>query len=166
MGPTVKAGGPSYVLSLGRWSDATTERDVEASYRHWWDTHYSVEHDPSGLVAERNVLRYRPLPLVVVRVAADERRARLAASVTGTPVLVSSIDDEDDDEFAARLGGLGATRLRIIGTASAVVYEACHAAGVTVDDAPVTGHGRIELQRWVREQAVSETTHRYGNVRR
>jgi hypothetical protein len=28
----------------------------------------------------------------------------------------------------------------------------------------VTGHGRVELPRWLREQALSLTQHRHGRV--
>jgi RHH-type proline utilization regulon transcriptional repressor/proline dehydrogenase/delta 1-pyrroline-5-carboxylate dehydrogenase len=38
------------------------------------------------------------------------------------------------------------------------------AAGVPLDDAPVLPDGRVELLRWVREQSVSVTNHRYGNL--
>ena len=38
------------------------------------------------------------------------------------------------------------------------------AAGVSVLDEPVCSHGRIELVRWLREQAVSRSLHRYGSV--
>ena len=33
-----------------------------------------------------------------------------------------------------------------------------------VDDNPVVDHGRVELLRWLREQAISRTRHRYGTV--
>ena len=44
------------------------------------------------------------------------------------------------------------------------VRAAAHAAGVVVLDAPVLGAGRLELRAYLREQAVSRTVHRYGNV--
>ena len=44
------------------------------------------------------------------------------------------------------------------------VRAAAHAAGVAVLDAPVLGAGRLELRAYLREQAVSRTVHRYGNV--
>ena len=37
--------------------------------------------------------------------------------------------------------------------------------GVTVDEAAVTDHGRVELLHWVREQAVSTLAHRHGHIR-
>jgi RHH-type proline utilization regulon transcriptional repressor/proline dehydrogenase/delta 1-pyrroline-5-carboxylate dehydrogenase len=186
VGPGTKAGGPNYVLSFGQWTDAEQAPDPQASaafsYRRAWVDHFSIEHDPSGLTCERNVLRYRRLPRgVVLRVAddADEAQARLAlaaAKVVGTTVRVSAARDlphlggdvlevvvEDEHTFARRLASIPADRVRLIGPAGDDVYRAAHAANLPVDDHPVVRHGRIELLRWLREQAVSETRHRYGN---
>ena len=55
-------------------------------------------------------------------------------------------------------------RVRLLGSADAEVWAAVHAAGATVDDNPVVDHGRVELVRWMREQAISRTRHRYGTV--
>jgi RHH-type proline utilization regulon transcriptional repressor/proline dehydrogenase/delta 1-pyrroline-5-carboxylate dehydrogenase len=33
-----------------------------------------------------------------------------------------------------------------------------------IDDTAVTGDGRIELPRWLREQAISRTLHRHGRI--
>ncbi|MEZ4659377.1 MAG: hypothetical protein R2911_17600 [Caldilineaceae bacterium] len=41
---------------------------------------------------------------------------------------------------------------------------AAHVAHVPVIGAPVTTSGRLELRYYLREQAVSETQHRYGNI--
>jgi uncharacterized protein YlbG (UPF0298 family) len=35
---------------------------------------------------------------------------------------------------------------------------------VTVISEPICSHGRIELVRWLREQVVTRSLHRYGNV--
>ncbi|HYD10132.1 MAG TPA: proline dehydrogenase family protein, partial [Acidimicrobiales bacterium] len=90
VGPTVKAGGPHYVASLGRWSpgDGT-------SYEDAWSSIYSQQHDPSGLRVESNVLRYRPLPGGVALIGADEAQlalARRASALTGTPLHTSLVD--------------------------------------------------------------------------
>jgi len=37
-------------------------------------------------------------------------------------------------------------------------------AGVHLVDDPVTSDGRIELQHYLREQSISRTRHRYGNL--
>ena len=41
---------------------------------------------------------------------------------------------------------------------------AAHTAGIVVLDAPVLATGRLELRAYLREQAISRTVHRYGNV--
>jgi RHH-type proline utilization regulon transcriptional repressor/proline dehydrogenase/delta 1-pyrroline-5-carboxylate dehydrogenase len=172
VGPSAKAGGPNTLLTMGRWSPGG-RLDVEAaaaSLRRWWDREVSRDHDPSGLRAEANVLRYRPLPGgVVLRLgpatAEDERQVAMAGAFTaGVRCVVSSTAEEDDAALAGRLPGLGVDRLRLLVPCGPELLRAAHAAGVTVDDAPVVGHGRVELLHWVREQAISRTRHRYGNV--
>ena len=37
-------------------------------------------------------------------------------------------------------------------------------AGMRVADVPVTWNARVEFPLWYREQAVTETLHRYGNI--
>ena len=164
VGPTAKAGGPNYVLCLGRWDSpgGPSHERAEASFAEAWAEEFSREHDPAGLTAEANVFRYRPLPRVLLRVDAsvdDEviAVARLAAETTGTPVEVV-----DDDALLAQV--TGTDRVRLLGSAEPEVWAAVHAAGATVDDNPVVDHGRVELVRWMREQAISRTRHRYGTV--
>jgi RHH-type proline utilization regulon transcriptional repressor/proline dehydrogenase/delta 1-pyrroline-5-carboxylate dehydrogenase len=35
---------------------------------------------------------------------------------------------------------------------------------MAVFDEPMCSHGRVELARWLREQVVTRSLHRYGNV--
>ena len=46
---------------------------------------------------------------------------------------------------------------------SLTTLRAAAAVGINWIDAPVSASGRLELTRWLREQSVSETRHRYGN---
>jgi len=45
-----------------------------------------------------------------------------------------------------------------------VVREAVGETGIYIADAPVRMDGRIELLWYVREQSVSTSYHRYGNL--
>jgi RHH-type proline utilization regulon transcriptional repressor/proline dehydrogenase/delta 1-pyrroline-5-carboxylate dehydrogenase len=56
------------------------------------------------------------------------------------------------------------TRLRVLAPISDAVARACRDADVMIDDTAVTGHGRVELPRWLHEQAISRTLHRHGRV--
>jgi hypothetical protein len=101
-------------------------------------------------------------------------------ALAGTTIVV-----ESDESFAARLGGAPGrrtarpgrrepgprepeprdpARLRVLGTVSPSVYMAAAEAGVSVLDEPICSCGRIELVRWVREQVLTRSLHRYGNV--
>jgi RHH-type proline utilization regulon transcriptional repressor/proline dehydrogenase/delta 1-pyrroline-5-carboxylate dehydrogenase len=207
VGPAAKAGGPNYVNELGRWSDGgipmigaepdghiaalaarlraalapAERRALDAAVRsdaHWWADEFAVDRDPSGLFCEANVFRYRPLPDLVVRVAADAAEldvARVLCAVqrSGSPVTVSVHQDyagplgEVDHvrasagEFAATVTGRPPARIRALG--SVPVPEALPAAP-NVDRRAVVLNGRIELARYLREQAVSRTLHRFGNI--
>jgi RHH-type transcriptional regulator, proline utilization regulon repressor / proline dehydrogenase / delta 1-pyrroline-5-carboxylate dehydrogenase len=217
VGPGAKAGGPNYVLQLGRWRqvsrpavDAETlpepvgalleqclagladaeERELvrasAASYARAWRTHFGREHDPSAILGERNVFRYRPCRRVLVRDTAAGAVALaqvvLAARVASVPLIVSRppdspraewLGDADGVELAAeaeagfveRLAHPGDTeRLRVWEPIAPAARVAAAGAGLTVIDAPVVANGRLELRWYLREQAVSRVLHRYGSV--
>jgi RHH-type proline utilization regulon transcriptional repressor/proline dehydrogenase/delta 1-pyrroline-5-carboxylate dehydrogenase len=71
---------------------------------------------------------------------------------------------ESEAALIARLAGCGAARLRLPAGGSDALRLAAVDAGITVDDNPIVDHGRVELLRWLREQSISRTTHRYGTV--
>ncbi|WP_122824749.1 proline dehydrogenase family protein [Georgenia faecalis] len=122
VGPGAKAGGPNYVAQLGRWlpaglpvAGAPPRAEVAELLaallplvpepEHAWlraavasdeaaATGALAERDESGLRAESNTFRYRPLPLLWVRAGEGARpgelvRVLLAARRVGTPVRVS-----------------------------------------------------------------------------
>jgi RHH-type proline utilization regulon transcriptional repressor/proline dehydrogenase/delta 1-pyrroline-5-carboxylate dehydrogenase len=141
--------------------------DVDDAY--WWDHRYRVEDDPSGLFCEANTLRYRPLARIVIRLGpgadpAQVKRVESAAHRCGARTELSDAAREPDHVFAARLGSLGVERVRVIGDIGDEVRRAAHRAGVHLATDPVTPSGRIELLHFLREQAVSRTRHRFGNL--
>ncbi len=182
VGPTVKAGGPNYVLSLGRWTDRgmVDVSHLHASLSRAWAQEFGVEHDPTGLAAERNLFRYRPLPAALLRVGElvpgeAVANALAAADRAGVAVQVSTPvhrDDlpatrlvvETDAALAGRLARSRAARIRVLGAVDPQLRTAAMAVGMPLDDSPVVSHGRVEGLRWLREQAVSITNHRHGTI--
>ena len=170
IGCSVKAGGPDYVLSLTHVHAGEPSPAVAAeSFEHWWSTWFSLEHDPSGLASERNILRYRPLGPVVLRhdgtvADATVQIAVAAARRCGVRVHVSNGDTETEATMLERVASLRAERVRCLSTVSDEVRIALLERSVGLDTTPVSDHGRIELGRWLKEQAISETTHRYGRL--
>ncbi|MDE0499038.1 MAG: bifunctional proline dehydrogenase/L-glutamate gamma-semialdehyde dehydrogenase [Acidimicrobiaceae bacterium] len=176
VGPGAKAGGPNYVAKLGiwhpidtglsddEWLDAARSSDDDA-----WQAEFAQLHDPTGLYCESNVFRYQPLPRIVMRAEADAAhreiaRVRAAAQRCGVELITSHALLECSSQFAARLDELDVERVRVVGTCPRNLRAAANRAGVHLADDPVTADGRVELLHYVREQAVSHTTHRYGNI--
>ncbi|WP_159622808.1 proline dehydrogenase family protein [Ruania rhizosphaerae] len=221
IGPGAKAGGPNYVAQLGTWStvqrpvgEGAVGRRVRAQLeailrlsddpaeQEWlwvsalsdaWarDQVFQRETDRTGLAAEANVFRYRPVPMVTVRASAsavpvEVGRMALAAACAGVPVDVSMHPDvgqvadarlgldavgwgwqtETDEAFAARVSrGEVAGRIRVIGYQEGLVQAACaETADATLLHGEVLASGRRELLTVLREQAVSRTMHRFGHV--
>lgn len=178
VGPGAKAGGPGYVMQLGTWTPSSSpsltevgawRQAADADDQRWWTDHFGREHDPTGLFCETNIFRYRPLPAVAVRVhegtpTAHVERVRSAAKRCGVPVIESWAAQETDAEFAARLEWLDVSRVRMLGRVSDDVRAVANRRNIAVIDDPVTPSGRIELRHYLREQSVSETTHRFGNL--
>ena len=172
IGPGAKAGGPNYVRQLGTWRPCST-RDflaaAAASDEKWWRREFSRSHDPTGLLCEANLLRYRPLEGVVIRAGRGATeveliRVRTAADRCGVPYRLSVIEEEDDQAFSARISDLGVERIRVLGLVPTEMRIAANQAGVHLADSPVTASGRVELANYLREQAVSRTLHRFGNL--
>jgi RHH-type proline utilization regulon transcriptional repressor/proline dehydrogenase/delta 1-pyrroline-5-carboxylate dehydrogenase len=144
-----------------------------------WRTEFAAVHDPSGVFCETNQFRYRALPTIVVRVAAGARpldvvRVLAAATLVNAALHVSTAPDyvgpvgrvarhdENADEFVAWAQRSLPDRVRLLGHETAL--RAVLPATTFLDDRPPIGDGRIELLRYLREQSVSHTRHRFGNL--
>ncbi|BCM94324.1 1-pyrroline-5-carboxylate dehydrogenase [Abditibacteriota bacterium] len=171
VGPGAKAGGPNYVWSFCTLRDAANSpSDFQASYKYAWESHFSLAHDPSELHSESNVFRYRPCRGVVLRLESHDQnaieRAKLAAELAGVSLTISIKTEESDADFIASLPALfaGADRLRTVEVLGDEVMRAANETGFNWIEAPFTSNGRLELRFWLREQAVSQTRHRYGQI--
>ncbi|GAB3494779.1 bifunctional proline dehydrogenase/L-glutamate gamma-semialdehyde dehydrogenase [Flexivirga lutea] len=212
VGAGTKAGGPNYLVGLTDWTPRmasesaeisdTVRRFVEASGLTGddaeyvrraagsdalaWQQEFGTAKDVSGLLAEKNVFRYRPVP-VTIRVEATEpaQLVRLVAAglTAGAPVTVSlgvdleaglrsaltsagvTVREEDQDAWAARLRGADAPhRVRLIGgTREGFATASEGRADIALYAGPVLEAGRIELLTFLHEQAVAVTAHRFGS---
>ncbi|MBX3012013.1 MAG: proline dehydrogenase family protein [Caldilineaceae bacterium] len=158
------------------------------SYAWAWQTHFSQEHDPSQVLGEANIFRYRPCRGIVLRVGAQASmlavaQVLLAVRTCGQPLTISLAPQDEEQwgwladelqvfvivEDEAGLAGrltttLAYDRLRVLGPLTHELRRAAHTAGVAMIDAPVLANGRLELRWYLREQALSQTMHRYGNL--
>ena len=138
---------------LGTWiplgDDLTDEEwlhQAQASDEAAWRTEFSIEHDPAGLFCESNILRYRPLSRVGLRVEADAARrdvARIQAAARrcGVELAVSLAAEETGVAFGARLQSLGVQRIRSVGSPDESLRAAAQEIGIHFVDSPVTRDG-------------------------
>ncbi|MHB1853032.1 MAG: hypothetical protein ACYCU6_12800, partial [Acidimicrobiales bacterium] len=146
----------------------------------------------AALRSERNAFRLRPLRRAVLRLGGPVDPSALALSLAvasdlGVAVEVS-VDARQGDEAAAALRDAASSaqvrvetrlerieallarlesepvdRVRLLG-ADPAERLALLDTPAEVDVEPLVGLGTYELARWTREQAVSTTAHRHGNV--
>jgi RHH-type proline utilization regulon transcriptional repressor/proline dehydrogenase/delta 1-pyrroline-5-carboxylate dehydrogenase len=161
IGGGAKPGGPAHLDSYGTWRDPSLDVDrARESMRRAWATRFSVEHDPTGLRCERNILRYRPVDGVAVVVGpstSDAERALVTQAARISGVRLTWLDVADTRVPRVE-------RMRLLAPPTEELLRAAHAAGVAVDPAPVTGDGDLELGHWMKEQAISITRHRHGRL--
>lgn len=217
VGPGAKAGGPNYVAAFRVWIETalphaaqtlptewkvlvakledglTSEKErrelnaAAASYAYWWQTYFSLEHDPSDLHGETNHSRYRPLPVHVVRaVGEDVRVVDLAKSfllchIAAIPWELSTDSDSDwfptlpavmkqhsrvesRQAFVTRHCATVPGSLRLAGAGERESIEPLKQHGYRVLDSQCFTNGRLEWLGYLREQSVTEIVHRHGNT--
>ena len=71
---------------------------------------------------------------------------------------------ESEEQFWGEVGSRPGARVRLVGAIDDRARAEAVAAGVDVVDGPVTLSGRLELRWFLREQAISRTLHRFGNL--
>ncbi|CAN7569544.1 bifunctional proline dehydrogenase/L-glutamate gamma-semialdehyde dehydrogenase [Arthrobacter sp. LjRoot14] len=156
-----------------------------------WADEFGTAKDVSGLSAERNIFRYRSLP-VTVRLSEGEPLAALIRTVAAgvladsaltvstavelpAPVLAAltaldiTVTVEDDAAWLASAatladaGKLSGGRIRLLGGDAKALAEATGGRpDLAIYAHPVTEAGRVELLPFLHEQAVSITAHRFG----
>jgi RHH-type proline utilization regulon transcriptional repressor/proline dehydrogenase/delta 1-pyrroline-5-carboxylate dehydrogenase len=175
-GPTAKAGGRNYVNCLRHWPELRNTSDAVAELIAWWETTGSRARDEAGLSVEVNIQRFRhTLAPIVVRIDSsfDAPHAEFVANVaavTGATIIFSASSDvasvacvtrETVEELVGRSATIG--RVRWLSSEPAPVPELLH-HGVSTDRHRLAQSGNVEGPRWLLEQSVAMTRHRYGNV--
>jgi len=165
---------------------------AESDQKAWVDEYGTVK-DVSGLGVERNVFRYRPVPVTVrlaegaspaqlVRTIAAATRAGASLSISSAvpvaaglirlfgspvaPLTVESVVVESDARWHARLqsGEIRPGRVRLLGGDRLALATVLGGdPDVAIYAGAVTTSGRIELLPFLHEQAISMTAHRFGN---
>lgn len=160
-------------------------RSAAGSQAKWWMEEFGVEHDPSRVYGENNTFRYVPVKGMLVRTEGmtddDVAILLLGAKLCGVELHLSA---EEGRPWIQKMNGYYATLtveteaalidrlpeaahsvqfLRSAGISDAL-FTAARDCGLEALSRPVLANGRLELLGFFREQAISETVHRYGNI--
>jgi RHH-type proline utilization regulon transcriptional repressor/proline dehydrogenase/delta 1-pyrroline-5-carboxylate dehydrogenase len=159
VGPNAKAGGLNYVNTLRNWPRVTNLEAAIYGVNTWWSKVGSQAIDRSGLLVEKNFQRYRHYlaPIVVVvdesTTQAEKSLIHYICEKTGAKTIFTTDLNDVKEKFA---------RVRWLASSKPPVLEMLQ-QGISVDHRPVAQRGDIEAPRWLIEQSVAITYHRYGN---
>jgi len=176
VGATAKAGGAHYVDALRRWRALSYVEDALASATTWWSDVGSKARDESGLAAESNFVRFRqtlrPVALRIDGTFTLDQLTYLRGLIAlggldvdfsaAAPVsTVAEVTIETIDALVERASSFAKIRWL---SGESVPTLALLEKGVSVDRRELAQSGSVELPRWLLEQSVAVTNHRYGNV--
>ena len=159
VGATSKAGGANYLNNLRSWEAMDDLAVTQSSSIQWWQSIGSQAIDRSGLMVERNYQRYRPYLKPVVVCVDSNISANVIKYIEWVSHLVgTTIEFHDGNEAIG-----DCSKVRWLKDEPAPIAELL-TRGISVDVRPIAARGDIEVPRWLLEQSVSITNHRYGNV--
>ena len=81
-----------------------------------------------------------------------------AAALAGVSLVIA----QSEKGIISQLSTL--ERVRVLTSPTEELYRAAHEHHVMLIQEPLSADGRLEMRFYLREQAVSETRHRYGNL--
>lgn len=168
---------------LGIWFASTSNYT-------YWAKHYSEDHDPSKIIGQDNILRYRPHKKICFRIqdqdsVLDILRILAAAMSCKTHLTVSwskdhshikvrqhlhplssffHIIEESEEHFEDKIRLGQFRRVRMISKPHVSLQIAASQSATFLDHAPVLSNGRFELLHYLREISFSIDYHRYGNL--
>ena len=159
VGPNAKAGGLNYVNTLRNWPRVTNLDAAIFGVNTWWKKIGSQAIDRSGLIVEKNYQRYRhfvgPIVVVVDESTTQEEKSLVhhISETTGASVIFTTDLNDVKEKYV---------RIRWLASSKPPIYEELQ-NGISVDCRPIAQRGDIEASRWLVEQSVAITYHRYGN---
>lgn len=148
------------------------------NYAFYWAHYFSMKHDNSLIMGEDNFLRYIPRKKMILRLNHEDKqidvlRVVAAAMTCGAEITIStnvaqfehpSSCVESEEELLSRIQKYSIKRVRFLSPPSENMRKKLVDNGCYITVAPVLANGRIELLKYLREQSLTISYHRYGNL--
>ena len=182
------SGGSNYLMQFVFINDKSgASTNFHESYAEWYEQEFKHARNlRPDIRGEQNILRYLPLRQggMALRLCGDETLEQVqmvveAAKIVGTKLTISFdescplasqftkstsylIEVESLNDFCSYIKNY--ERIRVISdNVPDQLTEAAVAAGKPIVQAAPVSDGRIELTRYLQEQAISNEYHRYGS---
>ena len=167
VGATAKAGGPHYVEQLRNWNLVQDVNSTKRGAVIWWERTGSKARECAGLDVERNYQRFlRYDGEIVVRFdssTSHEERAFVEWLSHEHGIAIVASEHESIDELLEFIDQRKISKVRWLSGEIAPAVALLD-RGISLDSRPIAQTGGVELTRWLREQSIAITNHRYGNV--
>ena len=152
------------------------------SYAFYWDHYFKKAHDPANLIGQDNFLKYLPREKVFVRFQEGDSLFDILRIIAAVLTCYSCIEvsgekqelvfldslkisnlilvKESEEQFVLRLKKEKNSHIRLLKVPSVILKK----SKFTFIQGEVLANGRIELLNYLREVAISDDYHRYGNL--
>lgn len=165
-----------------------------SNFAYWLEKEFLQEHDYSNIRGEHNIIRYLSVENVLLRCEEDDTLHEILSSIAAvkmsgaalrisipkapnseallylkdkTMLLLDTTDLVVEENEKALIKAIAkADRIRFLKPENVTqnIYQALADKAIYISSAPFIGHGRIELMHYFREQSISDSYHRYGNL--
>ena len=164
------------------------------NFAYWLEKEFNKEHDYTNIRGESNIIRYLNIEKIAFSIEEDNSLYEIICSIAAakmsgsilhvslpikvtSPYLLWLIDKKDfllssEDTFVQedkedRLQAMrDSDRVRYLKKKNIQmdIYETLSHSEVYIESEPFVAQGRIELMHYFREQSISDSYHRYGNL--
>ncbi len=190
IGSGKKAGGFNYISQfINLHCKALSEHELKQSFQHYLDTEFLVEHDYSHIRGESNIISYKKVSSVLLRVYENDLEYEVLNTVIAIKMVgitlhisfekelksmqaclnpyLSTTDThavEKEPIFIAKMKEYGRVRILQSKNISSLLYTRAAKEAIYLACDPFVSHARIELMHYFIEQSISNSYHRYGNL--
>lgn len=169
-------------------SDILEALHVASGFAYWIDKEFTIEHEYQELRGETNISLYLPRKSVLLRITKEDKLCEVLASIMAIKMVGSHLNiclepdfkeikeihilmDKEDtliqtDEKGFLQIALKYEVIRFLSkkAISSKLYHLLVKENVYLSCEPFVEHGRIELMHYYKEQSISHSYHRYGNL--
>ena len=190
IGSGKKAGGFNYISQfINLHCKELSADELKQSFQHYLDTEFLVEHDYSHIRGESNLICYKKVSSVLLRVYENDQEYEVLNTVIAIKMADISLHISFEKElksmqsclspylsttdiqivekepvFITKMKDYGRVRILQAKNISSLIYKHAAKEAIYLARDPFVSHARIELMHYFIEQSISNSYHRYGNL--